>query len=122
VADVVDIIMARLNSAATQEMQSIGGEVLDDFRERVAEEFPPPSEPGTPPHQRTGEYRDGFYSRIDDAPEKDQVELDVGNPAVLSRWLEFGTVKMQPRQHFQPVFDDWRTQVGPRLKTAMQQG
>src|SRR4051812_9263296 len=120
-SDFADAIMRRLMTATTTEMERIGGEMVEDFRQRTGESYPPPSEPGTPPHQRTGDYRDAFSLTLATYDEQDLVQLNVLTPPALARWLEFATPRgLDPRPPSQPVFDDWKDKPGPRLKASLE--
>jgi hypothetical protein len=106
------------NAAAT--LDQTGGDVVRDIQDRIGESYPPASDPGEPPHRRTGGYQAGFVAEA--SKEGDLAQVTISNPTAngLDNWLENGTSKMEARPHFGPTYQDWKERLPARLANTIQ--
>ena len=89
----IDAIIARCFEVA-------GPELVDVVRYEINVAYPPASEPGTPPHLRTGNLQALITSRVDGF--HDGVALTIISDAFYSGFLQNGTSRMARRDFFGP--------------------
>lgn len=95
--------------AITRGLVIAASEAVEQIQSSIADVYPPPSLPWTPPHLRTGALlRSVRIERV----EPMRVTVAVGGPGTnvpYAAWLEFGTSKMEPR----PFIADMMERVAP---------
>src|SRR3990167_603551 len=80
----------------------------------ISESSPPPSEPGEPPHLRTGALRRSVQIM---KAEPDEVTVEVSAP--YGAHLEFGTSRMEPRQFVSPALNATALEAAEIVKDAI---
>lgn len=89
-----------------------GGETLvAAIRAALAEQGPPPSVPGEPPHRVTGALQ-GSY---DNATDEDNLQGFVGSTSIVSVYLELGTAHIAPRPHIIPTLLEQADEVARQI-------
>jgi hypothetical protein len=90
-----DNIVSQTRDAIREGMKDAAELIVAQVREMISEPFPPPSQPGTPPHLRTGT----LLAAIDYWELPKELEVLIGANVTAEYWshLEYGTVKMDPR-------------------------
>ena len=94
-----------LNPALQEAMLRVGARMVEAVTESISTAYPPPSEPGEPPHVRTGALLRSV--RIDSSEqEPPSVTVAAGGAGTLVPYaaaLEFGTSRMEPRPFMLPA-------------------
>lgn len=88
----------QLRAIVSAGFASIAPHVVDIIRYEIDEAYPPASEPGTPPHRRTGNLQNKIRSQVDEF--HDGVTLTFISDAFYSRFLRDRTRKMAARDFF----------------------
>ena len=89
----------------TQAQSAVAESEVVRIKEDIATQYPPASEPGTPPHRRTGNLQDGVFSVTEN--QGWQVVSNIasdraGGDEHVPSYLEFGTSRMAPRPYMMP--------------------
>ena len=88
-----------------------------EARDLTSRPFPPKSEPGEPPRQRTGELKQSI--KVLDVTEAKTYVLGIfGTTIDYGRWLELGSTEMAARPFLRPALDLTIKEVPKRLKKA----
>ena len=109
----LDAVKARLEAASEKLRETairrgllhVAARIVETVIESIGTPFPPPSEPGEPPHVRTGALRRSV--RIE-REEPGAVYIAVGGTGTgvpYAAALEFGTSRMEPRPFVSPVIE-----------------
>lgn len=106
------IVLATLNE--------LGPEIVADIQSEIGTAFPPSSDPGTPPHLRTGDLQGGVFFSVDQFGS--EYVLTVTSTAPYSKFLEDGTDRMAARPFMLPALDKWGPIVTGRLQAAFSGG
>lgn len=127
--DVFDDIYEDTVKEAISIMQDAGAFGVARVKETISDAFPPASEPGTPPHQRTGALKEGVSSytfQQGDVIKTVVLSERVGRNPNVPAYLEGGTSKMAARPYMLP-FALWMRSKLPQFiqlrlfkKTAFQ--
>jgi HK97 gp10 family phage protein len=94
--------------AAENAMKIFTIKVKSDVQKSLNTNFPPASDPGQPPHKRTGTLYRSVYNQIEKTGKL--ITGIVGdnaqkNSATYPEMLEFGTSKMSPRPYLRPAVE-----------------
>jgi len=87
-----------LQSEITQILIKGALEAINIAKTLVSSPYPPPSQPNTPPHLRTGKLQESI-----DILKIENFAVEFGSDLPYSFYLEFGTSKMRPRPHMVPA-------------------
>ena len=79
--------------------QAVGKQISEEAKRLVSVHFPPASRPGQPPRRRTGRLMKSIRYGVT----KDGLYLYSTNMAPYSKFLEYGTSKMQARPWARPA-------------------
>jgi hypothetical protein len=103
--------LGELWEVVIQSGKQIAEEIKEDARTRVSEAYPPASEPGTPPHRRSGNLMEGIYSvaAVDDGEKS--VSIHCGTDVFYGVFLEQGTERMDPRPMWEGLQEDWEARA-----------
>jgi HK97 gp10 family phage protein len=107
-----EIIDARILSV----LEQAGRDAVEDIQGTVNTAWPPPSEPDTEPHRRSGALHDGIVYEIEQAGPV--TVLTVISTVFYSGYLEDGTGRMKKRPFMAPARDRWAPVVHQRLTEA----
>lgn len=90
--------------------------IYDHVLEKISTHSSTPSAPGSPPHLKTGELKEGTtYNE----PKGDQGgEIGFKRPASHAHLLEFGTPRMLPRPFFRTGFEEAQLPAEEAMKKA----
>ena len=121
--DGLEEVMETLAERAPEKIQRHIGRGLLELAARftetvqasISESSPPPSEPGEPPHLRTGALRRSV--QIVKA-EPDEVTVEVSAP--YGAHLEFGTSRMEPRPFVSPALNAAALEAAEIVKDAIE--
>lgn len=102
---------AKIRSAVAYGLEVLGDRIYKRLRQTLNTPYPPASQPGDPPHRRTGRLRNATYYRVNKAKSELHVGFDA-RKARYWRFLEGGTKKMDPRPSLKPVLDALYPQMG----------
>ena len=73
-------------------------------REKIGNNYIP-SEPGKPPHKRTGHLYQSVYNQLNNIGRL-IIQGIIGDNAEYAAFLEYGTSKMPPRPYFRPAIEN----------------
>lgn len=88
----------QISAIVTAGLEAAGQDVVSVIQYEINEAYPPASEPGTPPHLRTGVLQAGIRSQVDEF--HDGITLSLISDAFYSKFLRDGTSKMSARDFF----------------------
>ena len=116
-------VMETLAARAPEKIQQHVGRGLLELAARftetvqasISESSPPPSEPGEPPHLRTGALR-----RSVQIVKADPEEVVVEVSAPYGAHLEFGTSRMEPRPFVAPALNAAALEAADIIKDAIE--
>lgn len=91
--------------------------MLQDARDRLAEAYPPASQPGEYPHRRSGDLLASTNGEV--IIEPGEVRLVMGSDMPYSILLEEGTETMEPRPMWGPLVADWQERVPQFLENKI---
>lgn len=107
----------QIAAIATRAMTEAGEEVVNEIRQKISRAYPPSSDPGTPPHLRTGDLALGIHSHVDEF--HDNVTLTIVSETPYGLFLRDGTDRMAARDFFGDNDRDLTEQITRRiLQTA----
>lgn len=92
----IEEVKAAVTAKLEAGIGAMAAQLEDAIREKVSEHFPPASEPGEPPHERTN-YADTITT------EQSGTEARVGSDSPHALFLEIGTERMAARPHIVPT-------------------
>lgn len=118
----LDTSVGGLNEHIQAGLVAAGAEIVSEIEDSISTAWPPPSEPGEPPHVRTGSLRRSV--RLDEAETVPGIVIAAGGPGTLVPYaghLEFGTSTMEPRPFVLPVIDVSIGLIEDSVKEAAQQ-
>ena len=95
----------KASQAAELSMKTFVVKVKSDVQKSLNVNFPPVSEPGTPPHKRTGHLYQSVYNKINKLSSM-VIQGVVGDNAEYAPMLEYGTSKMSPRPYIRPAVEN----------------
>jgi hypothetical protein len=99
-------------------VQQVTDQIRDDIKELISEPYPPASEPNTPPHERTGNYKESQQvEEVTVTPES--VHGAAFTDEQLGEWLEHGTERMAARPHFSVIAEEWNEKITEEIKSAL---
>lgn len=107
------------------ELADLGREIVTDIKASISVPYPPASEPGQPPHMRTGNLRRSYKFRVEGARRKSRRDRTLtieSDPAIAKDYplyLEFGTSRMAARPHVRPAVARHTAEVTPRIAKAI---
>lgn len=110
-------VYAQIDAVVLGVMNQVANDMEDDIKETVSIAFPPPSDPATEPHLRTGYLRSGIMSAVTQGGNVTTVE--VVSEVDYSSYLEFGTSRMAARPFMGPALERWEQLVPERLNDAL---
>lgn len=89
----------QISAIVTAGLEAAGQDVVSVIQYEINEAYPPASEPGTPPHLRTGVLQAGIRSQVDQF--HDGITLSIISDAFYSQFLRDGTSRrLAPRDFF----------------------
>lgn len=113
-------------------MKQASEAVAADVRESISTPYPPPSDPGLPPHLRTGQLAKGVRA---EPTHKTLTKISVRvvsrrqpaagekgrkrDPEYVPQALEYGTARMSPRPYMRPAMMRWASKFKPLVKQIM---
>ncbi len=77
-------------------------DMLNEIKSSINIPYPPPSQPGEPPHKRTGDLQSSFRINKRDSGTEIVREI-ITDEMKLANWLEYGTERMEPRPFILPI-------------------
>lgn len=95
-------LVAATRKAAQKTMFNLAEEYCNEVRHLIRKPYPPASEPGEPPRQRTG----NLYESIGHESRKGDIDRRAGPSGEIgpiARWLELGTARMPARPYLRPA-------------------
>ena len=98
-------------------LEQSGQEIADAVRDELDVSYPPASEPGHPPHRRTGRLQEGVSYIV--RQEGSKTFLEVANDTPYAGYLEFGTDRIAPRPALEPMKDKFAPVIADRLETSL---
>lgn len=99
--------IASMKERLRLELAAFGDEVVQDIRDTISQRYPPPSDAGSPPHQRSGALAAGIVATVEEFVDA-APQVTIESTAPHSRYLEKGTSKMEPRPFLAPAREKWR--------------
>lgn len=118
----------------------IGMLITNAVKVNITRAFPPASEPGEPPHLRTGGLRQSYKYSVNKAEGRRVASVSVYSdratiqpvpepgrkrppqPVVYASYLEFGTSKMRARPHLRPAVEQVRPMIPGLIRMSWAAG
>jgi hypothetical protein len=91
-------VKARLRAASVAAAEATVRHATAELKQVLSEPYPPASEPGQPPHTRTGAGKDAVSATIN--PRDSSAGIYVKDTGKHLTYLEFGTRHVAPRPWF----------------------
>lgn len=114
-----DKISSELRQTIRDEMEEFIDLVYDDLCRSISDDYPPASEPGEPPHRRTGSYVESIRKRVW-VYATGKIDARVFTDDIRSMWFRTGTKHMAPRPHFEECFTRWEDEFKRRMERIAQ--
>ena len=94
-------IVSRLRIRSARALDKVAVELTSNIVHSLTEAYPPASEPGEPPHLRTGQLMGSV-----DWSSPDETTRRITASAPYAHFLEFGTEKMDERPFMRPQLEE----------------
>lgn len=99
-----------------QTANEVAQEMEDDVKRRISEPYPPASDPGEPPHRRSGRLAEDAGSVVVVDEGSKTVTVNCGTDVFYGEYLEEGTDRMEPRPVWRQLQEDWEPKLRDRLR------
>lgn len=109
--DLTDALMQVMIDTANE----VSEDIVQDARDRISESYPPSSDPGTPPHRRSGDLYESIFAAV--GVDGNTVSIECGSDLDYAELLEDGTDTMSPRPMWEGLQQDWEGFLKDRLAT-----
>jgi hypothetical protein len=109
---------AAINRAVTDVLEEGAKKLADYCKEAVSEPYPPASDPGKPPHLRTGTGRDNItWLSMPGQATSYVVVLEEGRHMI---YLEIGTRLIAPRPWLRPTFNQRQREIRSMIQARLE--
>ncbi len=97
----LQVILNGPNGPVGRDLARRAVQVESAAKEALGGAFPPPSNPGEPPHLRSGRLRSSISWRLGE--DEQGLYADIGTNVLYGYWLEVGTDRLAPRPYLRPA-------------------
>lgn len=104
----------RVRNAVGDALDDLGRRLVWRVRRALNIPYPPASEPGHPPHRRTGLLRNSIFTTVN--RHQLVLHLRVDEEAFYWKFLERGTIKMAPRPFLGITLDAMQTTISTEIR------
>lgn len=104
----------RVRNAVADALDDLGRRLVWRVRRALNIPYPPASDPGNPPHRRTGLLRDSIFTTVN--RHQLVLHLRVDEETFYWKFLEYGTIKMAPRPFLGVTLDAMQTTMSTEIR------
>lgn len=130
----LEMVIKAGRERSEQSLHVLGMAITNQVKINITKNFPPASEPGTPPALRTGGLRKSYKYAVNPSRGRKVASLSVYSDrtvlqpvpphkeVIYASYLEFGTSKMKARPHLRPAVEQIRPLINFTFRAAWAAG